>query len=515
LPKLDARHVDKQERDTRSPAEFDTSTVNLQHRHSLGRLLAAQSISSFVDYAWKLAVTLLLQRELSGADAPARMQAVLTLLTVVFGAPLALGALPAVAVVDRFSKRSIIVATRWVEVGVLITASALLARTPGGGSELLWTVGALGATAALFSPAKYGIVPQLVEHARLSQANAWLELTTLVAIVAGIAGGGVLIEAVGESTWIAPAALAALSMVGALVAQGMPAVAASGERTRWIDALTGAVRSVRADRVLLLAVAGSTLLWSVASVLGQNVLAYSKLDLALAESSVGAPLAVMSIGIGLGCLLAARLSRSKVEIGLLPPGASAMALFVAGFAAEGPRFAGTLAWMAAIGVAGGLLDRSAQRADPVARPTRPPRRSDRHVELLRVRGLARRCVACGWLAQNGLSTARIFQLCALVIALGAAWATWLAPQSLVRLAIVAISTHRLPLARARPRARAAQGGALLVPNHVSFADGLFLIASTTVPSASWSTRRSSTSRSSGACCAGSTRSRSRPPAVRA
>lgn len=477
-PKPGAERVDKQERATRSPSEFDTSVVNPHHRHSLGRLLAAQSIASFVDYAWKLAVTLLLQREISGLDAPARMQAVLTLLTVVFGAPLALGALPAVAVVDRFSKRNVIVATRWIEVGVLIAASALLARAPRGGSELLWTVGALGATASLFSPAKYGIVPQIVEHARLSQANAWLELTTLVAIVAGIAGGGVLIEAVGESTWIAPAALAALSIVGAFIAQGMPPVAASGGQTRWSEALRGAARAIRADRVLLLAVAGSTLLWTLASVLGQNVLAYAKLDLALAESRVGAPLAVMSIGIGLGCLLAARLSRSKVEIGLLPLGASAMALLVAGFAFDHPKFAGTLAWLAAIGLSGGLLivplNALIQWRAPEDRRGAVIATSNFFVFAGSLAG----ALGCGWLAQNGLSTARIFQLCALVIALGAAWAMWLAPQALVRLAIVAISSTVYRLRVRGLEHLPAQGGALLVPNHVSFADGLFLLGST-------------------------------------
>lgn len=446
---------------------------------SLNWLLLAQAAASFVDYAWKFAVTLLLQRALEG-DA-ARLQSVLTLLTVVFGAPLALGALPALAIVDRFSKRSVIVATRWIEFVVLLSATALLAFEPSGGHALLWTVGMLGLSASLLSPAKYGVLPQLVEHAQLSRANAWLEMSTLASIVAGTACGGALLHAVGEHTWIAAAVLAGVSMLGVVAARMLPRVPASGVATPWLDAARGAARAVSADRVLALAVAGSALFWSVASLLGQNIVAYGKLDLQLSERTVGVPLAVLSIGVGLGCLLAARLSRSKVETGLLPLGAALLAAFVAAFAVLRPGFVGALGWMTAVGLAGGLLVVPLNALIQWRAPQERRGAVIAAANFFVFGGALAGSLACGWLAHLQLSTTQIFAVCAGVVALGAIWASWLAPLALVRLAIVAI-THSVYRLRVRGIEHVpATGGALLVPNHVSFADGLFLLGSTDRP----------------------------------
>ena len=466
---------DKQENEAPRPSRLDTSPVNNSTRNGLYGLLTAQSLASFVDYAWKFAVTLLLQRGIENDGA--RLQSVITLVTVVFGLPLALGALPALAVVDRFSKRSVVIATRVAECALLATGALLLARRPEGGPELLWIVGALGVCAALLSPAKYGLLPQLVPHSELSRANALLELSTLVAIVAGTAGGGWLLEQTGASTWIVPACLAALSAFGLWTALRIPAVAPSDANSRWSDAARSAVAAIRGDRVLALAVAGSALFWTVASLLGQNILAYGKLELALSEQLVGAPLAVMSIGVGLGCLLAARMSRSKVEIGLLPLGSALLAALVAAFAAAKPGFGGSIAWMTAIGVAGGLL---VVPLNALIQWRAPEERRGAVIAASNVvvfAGALIGSLACGWLAELGLSTPAIFAASAALVALCAAWALWLAPLALVRLAIVALtqSVYRL---RVRGLEHVPhKGGALLVPNHVSFADGLFLLGS--------------------------------------
>ena len=43
----------------------------------------------------------------------------------------------------------------------------------------------MGLQSGLFSPAKYGIIPELVPHSRLSAANGALEMFTFLAIVGG------------------------------------------------------------------------------------------------------------------------------------------------------------------------------------------------------------------------------------------------------------------------------------------------------------------------------------------
>ncbi|NIR58920.1 MAG: MFS transporter, partial [Gammaproteobacteria bacterium] len=67
----------------------------------------------------------------------------------------------------------------------MATATWALFQDPAGGT-LAWVVlAALGAQSALFSPAKYGILPELLPHSRLSMGNGLLEMLSTVAIIAG------------------------------------------------------------------------------------------------------------------------------------------------------------------------------------------------------------------------------------------------------------------------------------------------------------------------------------------
>ncbi|HEY5228578.1 MAG TPA: MFS transporter, partial [Opitutaceae bacterium] len=52
----------------------------------------------------------------------------------------------------------------------------------------------VGIGACLYSPAKYGILPEVVAKDRLVKANGTVEMLTLVAIVFGLGGGGVLYD---------------------------------------------------------------------------------------------------------------------------------------------------------------------------------------------------------------------------------------------------------------------------------------------------------------------------------
>jgi LPLT family lysophospholipid transporter-like MFS transporter len=66
----------------------------------------------------------------------------------------------------------------------------------GGQSHLFQVVGytIVGVGACFYSPAKYGILPEVVAKERLVKANGTVEMLTLVAIVAGLGGGGVLYD---------------------------------------------------------------------------------------------------------------------------------------------------------------------------------------------------------------------------------------------------------------------------------------------------------------------------------
>jgi 1-acyl-sn-glycerol-3-phosphate acyltransferase len=76
-----------------------------------------------------------------------------------------------------------------------------------------------------------------------------------------------------------------------------------------------------------------------------------------------------------------------------------------------------------------------------------------------------------------VSTTGIFTATAVFTVLGTAWALWLLPEALLRAVLVILtnSLYRLRIVGHEHVPKAS--GALLVPNHVSFIDGLLLIAS--------------------------------------
>ena len=56
--------------------------------------------------------------------------------------------------------------------------------------------------ATFFSPAKYGILPEMLPDRDLSRANGVLEMSTFVAIVLGTAIGGFMFDAWRDQLWI-------------------------------------------------------------------------------------------------------------------------------------------------------------------------------------------------------------------------------------------------------------------------------------------------------------------------
>src|ERR1700676_4041695 len=89
---------------------------------------------------------------------------------------------------DRYSKRSVTIATKWLELAAMSFALVALAR----GSFLLETIGVfvISSEGALFGPSKYGLLPEILPEKDLSWGNGGTELLTFVAALLATGGGG-------------------------------------------------------------------------------------------------------------------------------------------------------------------------------------------------------------------------------------------------------------------------------------------------------------------------------------
>ncbi len=450
---------------------------------SLRGLLIAQFIAAFNNNAFKLMVALLAIESLAGglertsADFEKLSQQQTSAAFVTYTLPVCLFSLVAGFFADRWSKRTLLIGLLGVTVALLSAATAVLYFDPGNRPALLGVLALMGMVSAFFSPAKYGIVPELLPHEQLSRGNGLLEMWTFLALISGTAAGGVLLDHSRGQAYFATALLALVAVLGLTAARAIPPVPAAGSTQGPVAALTGAWRVIRGERVLWLTVLGQMLFWMIVSFVGQNILVYDKAVLGLSDSKAVLPLAGFGIGVGIGSFAAGRLSASKVELGLIPLGAMGIAFFTLLLGVLAPGFAGTLTLMALLGVASGLL---VVPLDSLLQWRSPSGQRGSVIGLTNTfafGGVLIGSLAVGLLSELGLG-ARGINLCAAVITgAGTAWAVWLLPQALLRLVLVLL-THTLYRVRVVGREHIPlEGGALLVPNHVSFVDGLFLLVS--------------------------------------
>jgi acyl-[acyl-carrier-protein]-phospholipid O-acyltransferase / long-chain-fatty-acid--[acyl-carrier-protein] ligase len=459
---------------TRSPNTGSSTAAD----RTLNALLLAQFCGAFNDNAFKMIVALLAIGAVAGGG-EAAAQEVTTVAFVVFTLPLLVGSLPAMVLGDRIGKRALIVGTKFAEVLLMAAGAVALCVQPAGVLPFV-VLAAMGLQSALFAPGKYGILPETLPHERLSAANGKLEAASFVAIVLGTVAGGALLAASDGEPWLAGWILTAVAVVGAVASLRLPrlpaASVAGAERESAAATVRLAARAVLGDRVLRLATLGTVAFWGLASLLGQDVLVYAKQVLGFDDRIAGLPFGVFAIGVGAGSLLAGRIANGKVETGLIPLGALGLAVATLLLGLSAPGLVGTLLLMAALGVASGFvvvpLNALVQWRAPAARRGAVIA----FVNLLSFAGILAGNFGCLLLSQVGLDSRGILVAAAALTIAGTAWALWLLPEALVRLVVV-LWTHGSFRVRLLGRVHVPEdGAALLVPNHVSFFDGLFLLA---------------------------------------
>jgi len=400
---------------------------------------------------------------------------------VIFTLPLVLLSLIGGTLADRLSKRAVIIAMKIVEVLLMGAATAALWLNPAGGIPALIALCAMGAQSALFSPSKYGILPELIPHERLAAGNGLLELWTFAAILTGTAAGGLLLQMSGDQTWLAPLALTALSGIGLLAAFAVPMVPPARATGGVGFTIRGAWAAIQAERMLRMAIPGEIFFWTIASLFAQNVLVYAKAVLHLSDAMSGLPLTLLSVGIGFGAMLVGRISQNRVEYGLIPLGAIGVFLALSLIGLVKPSLWGTFLIMAILGVSSAFifvpLNAILQWKSPADRRGAVISFSNTCVFT----GILLGSLAGGSLAGAGLSNGNIFLATAALTIGGTAWALWLLPDAFLRLVLVILTNTIYRLRLVGQHHVPHTGGALLVPNHMSFVDGFLLMAAVDRP----------------------------------
>ena len=251
----------------------------------------------------------------------------------IFIAPFVLFSSIAGQLADRHDKAAVIRATKLCELGLMAVGAAGFLS---GSHVLLFAVlFGLGAQATFFGPLKYGILPDHLGPAELMRGNALIEAATFAAILAGTIAGGVLI-----TVPHGPAAVAVAGLLLALagVAAGFrvpPARPAAPElRMGWNVAgdTLGLLRRARDNRPVWLCILGLSWFWALGATFLAEFPVIAARNFAADGHVVTLMLAVFSIGVGAGSIVAGRLLRGEVSARHVPFAALLLSVFAWDFA---------------------------------------------------------------------------------------------------------------------------------------------------------------------------------------
>jgi acyl-[acyl-carrier-protein]-phospholipid O-acyltransferase / long-chain-fatty-acid--[acyl-carrier-protein] ligase len=441
-------------------------------RRGVQPFLWMQFLNAFNENMYKLVVSLLAVV----TAAHSASGAYLSLAGLVFIAPFLLFSGYAGQLVDKFEKRTVVLVTKAIEIPAMVFA--LVALMSGSIEWMLAVLFFTAVQAAFFSPAKYGMVPELVPDEHLARANGLLQMSTFIAIILGSVGGSYLVAAWRYQPAYIGAVLVGVALLGTAASLKMVRTPAPGgcRPFSWNplgDVSAGFGRLVK-DRALMLAALGTTYFWFLGALFQMILLLFAKEALHSTETQTGMLMAALAIGIGIGSMAAGRLSGDDIETGLVPIGALGMAIAACGLAFT-RSLAPALACLGALGFAGGLF------VVPLnATLQHNPGRDEKG----RVLGTANFVNTLGIMLASGvvwslherlhLSAAAVIAVSAAVTLLAAVYALTLIRKRAARVFLYLL-THAIYRIRVSGKDNVPRRGpALLVANHVSYVDGLLV-----------------------------------------
>jgi LPLT family lysophospholipid transporter-like MFS transporter len=207
----------------------------------------------------------------------------------------------------------------------------------------------VGFGAAAYSPAKYGILTELLPAKQLVAANGWIEGTTVGSIVLGVLIGGLLVSP-GVSTLLLgfdlpmidtgintppEAAIAVIAVFYVIAAvfnwyipdTGVDHRVPSKNPLYLIREFSHCVTLLWRDKLGQISLATTTLFWGAGATLQFIVLAWANKALGFDLSQASYMQGVVAVGIAVGAVIAARYISLRQSVNVLPVGV-AMGLVV-------------------------------------------------------------------------------------------------------------------------------------------------------------------------------------------
>ena len=348
---------------------------------------------------------------------------------------------------------------------------------------------ALAVQSAIYSPAKYGYIKELVGAENLASANGAVQATTIIGILLGtFVFSGIFEALLPDTTGMATGDIIKLI---APIGWGLVALALiewtftfrlTSEQTEPRDKqfdvqkylklgyLQKNLATVRAREQIFLSIIGLATFWAISQVMLAAFPAFAKERLDITNTVIiQGILACSGIGIMLGSLLAGRVSRNYIETGLIPIGALGITIVISLLPTLDSVFAMGLAFLL-VGTAGGMfiipLNALIQFHAPASRLGTILAGNNwiQNVAMLSFLGLT------VTFALAGIDSVGLFYILTAVALVGTGFTVKKLPQSLARIVAAALLRRRYKIQVLGFENLPQSGPVLLLGNHISWID---------------------------------------------
>ena len=396
-------------------------------------------------------------------------------------------------IADKYEKSRLIRRIKVFEIAVALLAGLSLYLQ--NAAAMLAVLFLFGVQSTFFGPLKFSILPQHLHETELVGGNGLVEMGTFVAILLGTLVGTLIGGGAGLSVGLF-VLVAGVAVVGYLASRHIPDAPANdpGQQVGWnpIVETWRLMKLARLQRSVFLSILGISWFWLLGGVYLAQIPNLARVHLAGGPTVVTLILTVFTVAVAVGSLACEKLSRRRIEIGLVPFGA--LGISIAGIdayfaieAVEGEGLRTATAFLTGVGSArllvdllllglfGGLfvvpLQASIQHRTPEARRARVIAAANVLNSLFMVVGAG---FAILWLAVFGFSIPTLLLTVAIANIAVAGFIFHQVPEFAMRFLVWLVSHTMYRVAHEGLERVPDRGAAVIVCNHVSYVDALLL-----------------------------------------
>lgn len=232
-------------------------------------------------------------------------------------------------IAEKYEKSRIIQLNKLSEFFIMCLAS--YAFFIGSLNMLICILFLMGTQSAFFGPLKYSILPQLLKEEEIMAGNGFIEMATFISILLGTMAGVYLIVQINGEAFVS-LALLTISSMGFISSLFIPKAESLSPDIKVSFNIMKSTKEIlhivkQQKKSVYMSILAISWFWFLGAVYLTQLPQFVKSELGYSESVVTLFLMVFSIGIGFGSMLCERISKKYIEVGLVPFGSFGITIF--------------------------------------------------------------------------------------------------------------------------------------------------------------------------------------------